>query len=183
MRSSSSRSHSNGMSDGLPESSESRHRCDTGCAEYRQSVYVCKSLDFRDAVECRNPDRSANAMETYLGVLTQAEALAKHKSERSAEVRNGVSGMSKLIIESHLGRTDCTGCRIYQKHYFIFAIPVCIRGNDLAEKYPKLPIKVAELPSKFAAERALWRIRFAIETDKKLDIEEITVDLRDLQGY
>ena len=54
-------------------------------------------------------------------------------------------------------------------------------GNDIAQKYPALPIKVAELPSEFAAERALWRIRFAMETDIHLDTEEITVDLRDLQ--
>lgn len=91
--------------------------------------------------------------------------------------------MSKLVIESHLGRTDCTDCRIYRKDHLILAVPVRIRGNDIAQKYPTLPIKIAELPSEFAAERALWRIRFAIETDKNFDTEEITVDLRDLQGY
>ena len=91
--------------------------------------------------------------------------------------------MSKLIIESHLGRTDCTDCRIYRKAHLILAIPVRIRGNDIAQKYPALPIKIAELPSEFAAERALWRIRFASETDKDLDPAEITVDLRDLPGY
>lgn len=91
--------------------------------------------------------------------------------------------MSKLIIESHLGRTDCTGCRIYQKDHLIFAVPVHIQGNDIARKYPALPIKIAELPSEFAAERALWRVRFAIETNKKLDTPEVTIDLRDLQGY
>ena len=90
--------------------------------------------------------------------------------------------MSKLIIESHLGRIDCTDCRIYRKHNLILTIPVRTRGNDIAQKYPALPIKVAELHSEFAAERALWRIRFAMETDIHLDTEEITVDLRDLQG-
>ena len=39
----------------------------------------------------------------------------------------------------------------------------------------------SELPSAFAAERALWRIQFAIETNKNLDAEKVTVDLRDLQ--
>ena len=102
--------------------------------------------------------------------------------QRSAEVRNGVLDMSKLIIKSHLGRIDCTNCRIYRKHNLILAIPVRIRGNDIAQKYPALPIKVAELPSKFAAEQALWRIQFAMVTDTDLDTEEITVDLRDLQG-
>ena len=91
--------------------------------------------------------------------------------------------MSKLIIESHLGRTDCTDCRIYRKHHLILAIPVRIRGSTIAQKYPALPIKIAELRSEFTAERALWCIRFAIETDKNLDTEEIVVDLRDLQGY
>lgn len=91
--------------------------------------------------------------------------------------------MSKLIIKSHLGRIDCTGCRIYRKHQRILAKPVRIRGNDLAHAYPALPVKVAEFGSKFAAERALERIWFAIKTDKDLDTEEITVDLRDLQGY
>jgi hypothetical protein len=90
--------------------------------------------------------------------------------------------MPKLIIESHLGRTDCTGCRIYRKHHLILAVLVRIRGDDIAQKYPALPIKVAELPSEFAAERALWRIQFAIETNKNLDTEKVTVDLRDLQG-
>ena len=104
--------------------------------------------------------------------------------QRSAEVRNGVLDMSKpkLIIESHLGRTDCTGCRIYRKRHLILAIPVRIQRNDLAQKYPALPIKVAELSSEFAAELALSRIHFAIETDKNPDTEEVTVDLRDLQG-
>ena len=91
--------------------------------------------------------------------------------------------MPRLIIESHLGRTDCTGCRIYRKHHLILVKPVRIRGNDILRTYPALPIKVAEFPSKFAAERALRRIWFAIETDKDLDTKEIVVDLRDLQGY
>ena len=90
--------------------------------------------------------------------------------------------MSKLIIESHLGRIDCTNCRIYRNHNLILAIRIRIRGNDIAQKYPALPIKVAELPSKFAAKQALWRIQFAMVTDTNLDTEEITVDLRDLQG-
>ena len=86
--------------------------------------------------------------------------------------------MPNLIIESHLGRTDCTDCRIYRKHHLIFAVPVRIRGNDIAQKYPALPIKIAELPSGSAAKQALWRIRSALETGK----DEVTVDLRDLQG-
>ena len=66
-------------------------------------------------------------------------------------------------------------------HRLILAKPVCIRGNDIAQAYPTLPIKVAEFHSKFAAERALQRIWFAIEIHKDLDTKEITVNLSDLQ--
>ena len=91
--------------------------------------------------------------------------------------------MSKLIIESRLGATDCTECRIYRKGHLILAKILRTRGNDLTRQYPALATKVAELPSEYAAEQALQRIRFASEAAKNIDTEQITVNLRDLEGH
>lgn len=64
----------------------------------------------------------------------------------------------------------------------VFAEHVPEPGNYTTSKFVSLPIKIAEMPSAAAAERALWRITYAIETEKRIESDMITVDLRDLEG-
>ena len=63
-----------------------------------------------------------------------------------------------LIIESHLGSTDCSGCRFFCRGRNIFAQPLRPEDALCRMKFASLPLKVAELPTLEAAVEALARI-------------------------
>ena len=63
-----------------------------------------------------------------------------------------------LIIESHLGSTDCSGCRFFRRGRHIFAQQR--KGEDTygRGKFVSLPLKVATFSTVAAAQEALARI-------------------------
>lgn len=74
-----------------------------------------------------------------------------------------------FVINSGLGDTDCSGCRIFRRGTVLFA--KCVQGP----KFVALPTKIAEMPNVAAAKEALRRIQYAIK------IDEDSVDLTDLE--
>ena len=74
-----------------------------------------------------------------------------------------------FVINSSLGKTDCSGCLIYQKGPTLFA------KHAEQPEFLSLPIKIAEMMDGAAVEEALRRIRYAIKTQK------FYVDLTDLE--
>lgn len=80
-----------------------------------------------------------------------------------------------LVIESHLGSTDCSGCRFFRRGCSIFAERVPQPEDTGAGIFVALPLRVAELPTTKVAEEALERIQMAQEQRKGV------VNLSDLE--
>ena len=80
-----------------------------------------------------------------------------------------------LIIESHLGSTDCSGCRFFRRSCYIFAQRFRQPEDSGIRKFVSLPLKVAELPTVDAAKTALERINVARQQRKGI------VNLKDLE--
>ncbi len=80
-----------------------------------------------------------------------------------------------LIIESHLGSTDCSGCHFFRRGRRIFAKRFQQPEDIGIGKFVALPVKIAELPTPCAAEKALKRIDAARQKRKGI------VDIRDLE--
>ena len=78
-----------------------------------------------------------------------------------------------LIVESRLGSTDCSGCRFFRRGRYIFAQQSRQPENIGVGKFVALPVKVAELPTPYAAMEALKRI------DKARRQQKGIVNLRD----
>lgn len=74
-----------------------------------------------------------------------------------------------FLINSSLGKTDCSDCRMFRKDRVLFAQKI------QQPKFVSLPIRIAEMPSVADAEEALRRIQYAIKTGK------IYVNLTDLE--
>ena len=79
-----------------------------------------------------------------------------------------------FIIESHLGRTDCSGCQMFRRGRKIFAKYVEQPDGIDSDIIVSLPIKIAELSSTELAKIALGRIASAIKAGDTI------VDLKDL---
>ena len=75
-----------------------------------------------------------------------------------------------FVINSSLGKTDCSDCQIFKKGTELFAKRVQQR------KFVSLPIKIAEMPNIATAEAALRRILYAVK------IGEHYVDITDLES-
>ena len=74
-----------------------------------------------------------------------------------------------FVINSGLGNTDCSGCRIFRRGTVLFAKPVH------EPNFVSLATKIAEMPNVAAAKEALRRIQYAIK------IDEDCVDFTDLE--
>ena len=85
--------------------------------------------------------------------------------------------MSKLIVESRLGSTDCSKCHIYRQGRTLLAVRVREPGQHRSAKFVALPTKIAQLPSEAAAKLAIERIALAIATEKPC------VNLTDLEDH
>ena len=81
-----------------------------------------------------------------------------------------------FIIESHLGRIDCSSCEIFRRGRKIFAKHIEQPDEIDSDIVVSLPIKVADLSSTALAKIALGRIASAIK------LGDTIVDLRDLSG-
>ena len=79
-----------------------------------------------------------------------------------------------LVIESHLGTTDCSGCRFFRRGRHIFAQQTQHQDTYTSGKFVSLPLKVATLPTLPAAEEALARI------DEARRLRKGIVNLKDL---
>ena len=79
-----------------------------------------------------------------------------------------------LVIESHLGSTDCSGCRFFRRGRHIFAQQTQNQNTYKSGKFVSLPLKVATLPTLPAAEEALARI------DEARRLRKGIVNLKDL---
>lgn len=80
-----------------------------------------------------------------------------------------------LIVESHLGSTNCSGCRFFRRGRSIFAKRFRQPEDIGVGRFVVLPLKVAELPTPCAAKKALERIDTARKARKG------RVDLKDLE--
>ena len=67
-----------------------------------------------------------------------------------------------MIIQSSIGRTDCSGCEIYRKGTRIFAKPTAPPGQNPDVKFVPLALRVAQLPTPEIADIAIDRITRAI---------------------
>lgn len=65
-----------------------------------------------------------------------------------------------FVINSSLGETDCSDCRIFRTDRVLFA------QNIQQPRVVSLPIRIAEMPDAVTAKVALKRIRYAIKTGK-----------------
>ena len=80
-----------------------------------------------------------------------------------------------MIIQSSIGRTDCSGCEIHRKGTRIFAKPTAPPGQKPDVKFVSLALRVAQLPTPEIADIAIDRIIRAIHRGKAC------VSLKDLE--
>ena len=71
-----------------------------------------------------------------------------------------------MIIQSSIGRTDCSGCEIYRKGTRIFAKPTAPPGQNPEVKFVSLALRIAQLPTPEIADVAIDRIIRAIHRGK-----------------
>ena len=65
-----------------------------------------------------------------------------------------------MVINSSLGRTDCSNSRIFRLGYEVFAQQVRQPEDPQTSKFVSLPIRIAIFASAEAANRAIRRIRY-----------------------
>ena len=86
-------------------------------------------------------------------------------------------GISKMIIHSGIGSTDCSGCEFYRKGSRIFAKPIAPPGQNPDVTFVSLELRVAQLPTPEIADIALDRILHALNRG------EACVSLENLERY
>ena len=80
-----------------------------------------------------------------------------------------------FIVNSSLGQTACKRSRFFRQSNKVFVQHICQPGEMQASRFVSLPILVAVLTSRDAADEAILRIC------KARDLKQTVVDLTDLE--